>query len=242
MTRFGSADVAFMLVNGMSILGQQTEFEDSREAVLEAVTVLGNANEEHQYVGVKSYECSQKGYYDDTANGNNAALVGAGGTKVYSIGLEGNTKGQIVICTTLAEVEYRRQIQRRELHKAAATYKAMYGHDEARILHALAARTADGDTEATYYDGLAGSSAGGTGYLQVTALTLDGYDDLLVTIEDSTDHASWASLLSFTAATGITGERKAVSGTVDRYLAVSWEFEGAGTSPSATFMVGFGRN
>ena len=47
------------------------------------------------------------------------------------------------------------------------------------------------------------------------------------------------SAAAFTSATGVTAERKTVSGTVNQYTLASWTH--GGTSPEFTFMVGFAR-
>lgn len=85
---------------------------------------------------------------------------------------------------------------------------------------------------------------GGSGYLQVSALTLGGYTDLTIKVQHSADNVTFVDLVTFTAVTSApTAERKTVASgtTVNRYLAASWAFGGAGSGPSATFMVGFSR-
>lgn len=88
----------------------------------------------------------------------------------------------------------------------------------------------------------ANSANGGAGYLQVTALDLGGYTDAVVKIRDSADNVTFADLITFTAVTAAPdAERKTVTGTVDRYLATSLAFSGAGSNPSITYAVGFAR-
>lgn len=109
------------------------------------------------------------------------------------------------------------------------------------ILKARAAVTADGDTEASSYDAGAGSSSGGAGYFQCTAITLDTATNLAVTVRDSADDITYADLAVFTAITAISGQRVAVSGSVDRYLTAEWDFTGTAGSETATIFVGFAR-
>ena len=91
----------------------------------------------------------------------------------------------------------------------------------------------------------AGATAlGGYGYLELTELTLDGYTKIIVIIEHSTDDNTYADLVTFVAETAAPGAQRialAVDADVYEYLASSWSFTGAGTSPSATFMAGFSR-
>ena len=244
MTKFSSADVGFLLVNGMSILGDVTTLEDTREAIVEEVTPLGVAWEEQAYVGVKRYSLTQQGFYNDATDRSNAALVTPGTTKVLAFAPEGNTVGKKFVGSSLVEASYTRQIARGALHKGNANYTGSGTHDEGIILHAHATEAnATGNTEgADSQDNLAGSSAGGAGYLEVSALTLGGYTNLAVIIEHSTDDVTYSTLLSFAVVTAApSGERKAVTGTVNRYTAMAWSYGGAGAGQSATFMVGFSR-
>lgn len=242
MTVRGSADVGFLLVNGMNILGDMTQIEDEQTAVMEETTPLGTAAQTHEYVGVSDYVLSQDGFYNDAANRSNAALVGIGTAKVISYAPEGNVLGGKIVTGQMIGGTYKRQIQRGTLTKAAATYMSRGAHDEGIILHPLGEETEDGDTTGDSQDNTTSSSNGAAGVLQLTALDLDGYDDLLVKIQDSSDDMSYADLIAFTAkTTAPAAERKEVTGSVDRYVACIWEFEGSGTDPSATFAVGFAR-
>ena len=79
---------------------------------------------------------------------------------------------------------------------------------------------------------------GAIGYLQVFACGAD--DDLIVKIQHSNDNFSGdtTDLITFTTATGLTSERKTVTGTIKRYARVLW----SGTPTySATFAVIFKR-
>jgi hypothetical protein len=88
----------------------------------------------------------------------------------------------------------------------------------------------------------ASSPNGGAGYLQVGALTLGGYTNLVVKIRHSTNNSSFTDLITFTAVTSAyTGQRVAVAGAVNRYLATSHACTGSGSGMSADVMVGFCR-
>lgn len=113
------------------------------------------------------------------------------------------------------------------------------------ILHNLSEETADGDTTASSVDGSASSSDGGTGVWGYTTLNLDSGTDFLPRVVDSADNIAFGALVTFTAVTATTGggEVKAVTGTVERYIACDWDFTGTpGGSAAATFFIGFERN
>ena len=240
----GSADVGFLLVGGMNILGDMTTLEDEQGAPIEETTPLGAGVEAHTAVGTRSYRLSQNGFYNDATNRSNQALVSPGASKVFCYAPEGNTIGLPVHCAAVVQVNYKRQISRGALTKASAEYLSEAGHDEGVILHALGAETADGDTDGTPVDNLASSADGGVAYLQVTALDLDGYDSVTITVIDDVDGTPpFGDLVAFTTVTAAPfAQRVTVAGTVERRLAVKWDFIGSGTSPSITFTVGFARN
>jgi len=108
--------------------------------------------------------------------------------------------------------------------------------DQGIVLQAKATKSVDG--EGTGHDGLAASSDGAVAYLQVFACGAD--DDLVVVIEDDDNDGFLTpnTLITFTTANGITSERKAVTGAVQRYVRVTYN----GVEPwSASFAVVFRR-
>lgn len=109
--------------------------------------------------------------------------------------------------------------------------QSKHGVDRVRCLHVGEEETAD---DGTTVDGGAATSAGAVGYIQAT----DVQDELDVEIEHSTDGDVWTTLLTFSTLTDIGAERVQVSGTVNRYVRVTFD---PGTDP-ATFIVGLSRH
>jgi len=142
-------------------------------------------------------------------------------------------------------------------NKAAATVAKLVGYDPTRgadgsltlatsaqsngfglewgVMLTAGRQTDTSATNSTGLDQTAGTTQGAQAYLQVFSFT---GTSCTVTVEDSTDNISFASLIGFTAATGRTTERKAVSGTVDRYVRIAT----TGTFSSCVFAVMFKRN
>ena len=240
----GSADVSFLLVGGMNVLGDMTTLEDEQTAPVEETTPLGVIPEAHTAVGVRGFRLTQSGFFNDASNRSNAALISPGASKVLCYAPGAGTLGEPMHCAAMVQVNYKRQIARGALAKASAEYLGEEGYDEAIILHPLGEETADGDSEAGPVDNAASSANGGTSYLQVTALDLDGYDSVTITVIDDVDGTPpFGDLVAFTTVTAAPfAERKTVTGTVERRLAVKWEFIGVGTAPSVSFLVGFKRN
>jgi hypothetical protein len=210
----------------------------------EDVTTLGVAWEATGYVGVKAFNLTQQGFYNDAVNAANQALVNPGQAVVLTFAPEGNTAGKRIVASPMVQVDYVRNLSRGALHKGNATYKSAGNHDEGIILHALGAETgASGNTEgALSQDNTTSTANGGAGYLQMTALTLGGYTNLAVKVRHSADDITYADLVTFTPRTVLGAERIAVAGTVNRHLASNWLFNGAGAGQTSTFMVGFARN
>lgn len=242
MGKYSSKDCVF-LVDGYNVLGVTTQVKSTIEALLDETTALGDSFEKSEYLSMNRAEISQEGFFDDAVDSVNAALnEQQGQDRVVCFGVEGNTAGKHFTGFEGAlETKYERIASRGGLHRANASYKGSGVTEDGLILRALTAATADGDTKASPVQAAAGTSDGGAGYLQVSALDLGGYDSVTVTILDSTDGATWATLATFTDVAALSAERIEDAGNVDKYLAVEWAFNGAGGDPSITFLVGFCR-
>lgn len=243
MAKRGADQVGFFLIDGYDVLGVSTQLEDNLEAILQEATPFGAGWEVQAATGLKRASLTQEGFYDTSTGSSNAALSGQQGVnRLLCYGLEGNTVGQHFVGYQGAlQVEFVRIASRGELHRANARYEGNGEVEEGVILHTHTVRTAAGDTESTAVDNGAQTTGGGAAYLQVSDLTLGGHTNLVVTVRQSDDGTTWEDLTSFTAVTSAPAkERKALSGTIKRYLAVSWTFAGSGT-PSAKFFVGLDR-
>jgi hypothetical protein len=86
------------------------------------------------------------------------------------------------------------------------------------------------------------SNLGGAGYLEVTSLTLGTWTSVTIIFRHSVDNSTFADLLSMTTRTVFGAERKVLApGPVNRYLALTTDFIGAGSGGSITFLAGFAR-
>lgn len=244
MAKYSSKDCV-LLIDGYNVLGLTTAVSHSAEALTEETTGLGVTAAEHEYLGIQKTELSQEGFYDDASGATNEALnEKQGEERVLCLGFEGNTIGQDFNGFKGAmQTKYDRIASRGKLHRANAAYIGSGVNEDGQILHALTARTANGNTQASSVDNGAASADGGAAYLQVSALTLGGYTNVVITVRESADNVAWSNLQAFTAVVASpTAERIAVTGAVKQYLAVSYSFTGAGAAPSITFFVGFARN
>ena len=245
MSTYGSPSVGFFLIGGRNVLGTRTSITVKAEATTSETTVLGDTWAQFGTTGLKRGSLSQDGFFDDAVGAINEALCDLENTsQVILLAHEGNVAGKKAFgCAGTFAATYDRGMAIAEFHKATATHTVTGELEEPRLLAALAARTTAGNTESASLDNAALTSNGGAGYLGVTALTLGGYTNLVVKVRHSVDNVTFADLATFTAVTAIGAQRKAVAPltTVNRYLAISWAWTGAGSGQSATFTVAFAR-
>lgn len=245
MTKYGSDQVACLLIGGYSVLGLTTELEDTVEKLTEEDTPLGVDWPTHSQVGLSKATITQKGFYDDAANASNDALVGLSGSdRPLLFGLAGNAIGRK--CRLVAgalQAKYNRLMSRGALHRANAEYAIDGRVDEGVFLRALGADTgASGNTQSSSVDNAASSAGGGVGILEVPALTLGGGTSVTFKVRHSVDNSTWADLITFANVTAApAAEAKTVAGTVNRYLASSYAFNGSPTGQSVTNAIAFAR-
>jgi len=77
------------------------------------------------------------------------------------------------------------------------------------------------------------SSLGLTADQHISSLVLGGFTNLIVKVQHSIDSTTWVDLFTFTAATGITVERKSTLAQVNRWLKTTYDFSGTGSGQSA---------
>ena len=228
MTKYGSPDVAFFLVDGLSLVGTLTEFSDQHEAVIEETTPLGTGWEEQTFAGVRKGEISQDGYYDDAAmSAHDALSSGPGTARILAYGLEGTATGKRFTAYQGAmQVNYERLSKRDELTKAKAQYKSSGQVEQGRVLFSYGAVGSTGRKNA--YDGAA-SSTGAAGYLSYNATA----GEANVRIMHSSDNITYAALFVFAKiASGHGAERVVTTGVIERYVAADF------TTATATGSIG----
>lgn len=242
MAKYAGKD-AWLIVDGYDLQGYTTDFSEEAEALTEECHTLGDEWAEYASVELTRTSIQQNGFYDDDTLASSAALVEQqSSSRVLCAGVEGETVGKKFWGYAGAlEATINRVVSRGALHKINARFVGSGQKDEGIIhfpLGALGAASGDG----TAVDGTAQSAAGGVGYFHVNELTLGGYDDLTLKIQDSADDITYGDLVNATAVTtDPIAERVAVAGTVERYTRFNYAFTGAGAGQSATVFAGFCR-
>jgi len=246
VTKYGSKDLALLVVGGYDVCGVTGEIIDDAQKFTEDTTAFGVQWMQGAQTGLLKAHFSHKGWYDDAANSSNDALVSTStGDRTLILGIQGNTIGkEATICAGALQTKYERALSIGKLHRANAEYVIDGRKDIGKILRALGADTgASGNTQGgNAVDNGASSAAGGIGALAVTALTLGGYTSVTFKIRHSTDNSTYADLITFTNVTTAPNDQNAtVAGTVNRYLASSYLFNGAGAAQTVTNVMAFAR-
>lgn len=252
MSKFGS-DKAWLHRGGYALTGYLTDFAHNTEATLEETTVLGDAWQKQEFVGLRTTDIQVNGYYDDAAKATVEALVGQTGTgAVLCYGVAGETAGKgFTGFKGAMQANVSRVASRGALHKLTAKFNGDGVVEEGIVLRAMAAATAStGNTQAASYDWGASSTGGGAAYFQLNDLVLDGTSTgFTASIRDSADNNTFAALVNFTQVTSSAGAPTAqrstsmLSTAIQRYTAVAWTqaSTAANSTTQATFFAGLAR-
>jgi hypothetical protein len=238
-----SSEIGFFLIGGRNVLGSRTTVDfDPGTPPLERTT-LGATAVERRFNSVASASLSQAGYFDEDTGAANEALFGAAGRaeQIICLGECGNAVGIDVACLAGALVgSYKRGMKVKEFHTATAEMVSSGAvDDDARIIAPHTART-DATWVTTAVDHGASSALGLAAYLQVSALTLGGYTNVVIVLQHSADASAWVDLVTFTAvALAPAAQRKVIvaGGTINRHLRASASYTGAGTGQSVTALL-----
>ena len=189
--------------------------------------------------GLRTGELSFTALYD----GVYSQFMGVPGSGYQtSIEVEGGTAGTRAYCFptpkfSAAEVG----LSPEQMHRWTPEVTVSGEVNHAFVAAPYSLRTTAGDTDAGDADGLA-SSTGATAFLHVASLSLDGYDNCIITPRDSADGITYADCSSAFTVTDKVAASLALTGTVDQYLSASWAYTGSGTSPSITFALYIARD
>lgn len=249
MTLYGPVDT-FLLVSGKDLTSDTYTLDNTQEEIIEETHPYGKGWEESKGVGVaKATLEAGGGLYDDRQVGMLAALQEQNGvSQLIAYGVKGLAIGARVTQLAGALVTTWKRVAARDgITKGNALYVVSGRVREGVILfNHVTPITADGNSEASSVDNLASSADGAVADLHVPDLTLDGHTGLLVRVLKSTDNISFSLAGAFTTKTlAGTSERITIAGTIPRYLAIDYDFEGPGSSPSvpsASIFVAIHRN
>lgn len=178
-------------------------------------------------------------HFNDAAGQEHVAFSALPYTDVILSYFRGTTLGNPAASMTAKQINYdASRGDDGDLTFAVSAQSNGFGLEWGRSLTA-GMRTDTAATNGTAIDTTASASFGGQAYLHVTAFT---GTDCTITVEDSADNITFATVDSFTVVSGVTSERIVLgttTETLDRYVRVSTT---AGTFSSVTFAVNLVKN
>lgn len=191
-------------------------------------------------VGLNGGTASLSGFFNGEAAGVDAKLSAAINPSVddvVSVAPQGVlTLGNIVKMLASQLTQYQVSSPFDGIVTVSSQLQANGGVQSGVVLHPLGAETATGND--TSIDQAAATSNGGVAHVHVPTVS-GGTPSNTVVVQHSTDNSTFADLITFTAATAATAERKTVTGTVNRYVRSKRTI--SGTTPSFTYMCAFAR-
>jgi hypothetical protein len=239
MAKFGSASFSVFMIGGYNMLAAKVKgITHKVESVLERTDGLGDAWEAHEPTGIGRATFTQDGaFFDDATDEMHDGLRADTGTaRVGMVGHAGNVLGAAFTgFSGLLASGYEVLGKLGGLTNANATYGVSGAVEYGVILQPHAALTTT--TTGTNVDNAASSAAGGSAYLEVSALT--GFTSVACKVQHSADNSVWADLATFTATTTAPrAQRVTVAGTVNRHLRAVTTPTGTG---SIAVCIGFAR-
>ncbi len=228
----------FLYCSGYDLSAQMTGLGAKMTSEFVKWRGLGSTAPTTTLLGTRDVEITCAGLYESTTT---ALTVAPGNTtnRVFVAGFETDDESKKfwgIPDALLSEAEL--NLAPDDLDRVTPVLVANGKGYEGYIVAPLAARTTAGNTQATYAD-MGASASAPKAFLIVTALDLDGYDSLTVTVQScATSGGSYDDETAFTAVTTTGGQTVTLAGTVNRYLAIKWAYAGTGTDPSWTGWVG----
>lgn len=139
MARYGSDDVALLLIDGYDVLGTRTEIKDDVEALTEETHGFGDDWVKHAFTGLSKFSLEQDGYFDDASVSVHEALSGKSGLeRILSWGVEGNEEGKRCLCLESGlQVNHKILASRGGLHRCSAKYEGAGAVEECIIIQPL---------------------------------------------------------------------------------------------------------
>lgn len=226
-----------------------TDFTISASMDAAETTTFQNSN--RTYIrGLKDVTASFEGLFaaatastNDVANYLDGAFAGTTSV-VVTIDLEGTTGGRALMMTG-DMVSYDVDSPVDDVIGLSLDVQGSGGYAGGVMLRPNVASTSTGSQSGVISPGTTsagGTTGGGVGHLHVTQVS-STFGSATFRIQHSTSGSTWATLLTFTAATGLTFQRSTVSGTVkERLRSTVSSYTSAGTSDTITASIAFSRN
>lgn len=230
---------AVVLYGKVDLTSYFREYTGTSEVDIPDTTTFGETARRRSVVGLRNGSMGLSGFFDPVTDGSDeelqAALAAANPT-VVTVGKDGIAVGARVDMLSARKTRYSVSAPVDGVVAVAADVVGDGGLEYGKSHHALAAETVTGNSASV--DNLASSANGGVGHVHCTAASGTA-PTLAAIIQHSTDDSVFVDLINFTQLAVAGSERKAVTGTVNRYTRNRHVI--AGTGPSFTFSDCFAR-
>ena len=229
-----------VFVNEFDFSSYFTDMTATSSVETAETSTFGSSAKEY-ITGLQDGTVSVSGMFESTTGlGTDEFFANALGssTKVKVIvAPEGHANGYRAVMLQADDTSYEVSGAIADVVQASAEFQSSNGIDHGVILSSGSAVSATGT--GTSVDNTASSANGGVGFLSVPTNTRNG--NVTVKIQASADNSTFTDLVTFAvvSSTTKTSERVEVSGTVARYLRVSYTV--AGSTGTATPTVAFSR-
>lgn len=227
-------------VNGRDLTGYLKTF-DLADTIDKADTTVFSNTAKTCIPGLRDGTIKAGGFWDGALNAVDdvmLAALGASTDSIWTLWPSGeHAVGDVGYAAACVETTYGVRAVETDVIAVSADANANHGIDEVKSHHPLASE-ATGTIDSASVDGSAASTAGGVSYLHVTALTAT---NIVVTVEDSADNASWATLITHSTVVAAGASARialATTATVRRYTRSQAVITGAG---AATYSHAFSR-
>jgi hypothetical protein len=232
-----SKDAARVYVDWLDVHSDLDTVNIKTSAVLREFKPLGATWPTQVDTGARKGELTMSGLYNGSFTATALSTLG-GANKVVSALVEGEALNDRFYgwqAATVSDTEV--GLAPDDVHTQSATFSVNGEVNYGYVVHPPQERTTGGNSDTTYADLGAAAAGGGHGFLHVSSITLGGSTSCTVKVRHSTDHVTFVDHTSFTNVTASGSECKALA-ALNRYLSVSWAWNGAGAGQSIFMFVG----
>jgi hypothetical protein len=237
MPSFTHGKDATVLANGYNVSEYLNSVSLAGEADVAEVSTLGT-NDKKYIPGLRDATISLEGFFAGGVGDIDEILENQlGSTTTWTVVFTPDSEGALAYGVRAVDTSYEVGAEIGGAVAISAEGQVTDGREACRVLHPLTMEDTTGTGGSV--DNGAQSTGGLAAYMHVTAV--DGTTPTLdVKVQHSVDDTAWVDLVSFAQVTTANSyERVAVTGTVNRYLRVSYTI--TGTTPEFTFHVATAR-
>lgn len=227
-----------VLLDDQHLSGRLNESSVSASKEVNEKTAYGDDNKKY-VAGLRDATASLSGYFDgstDEIHAKLSSLATDDASKPLTWGMGALAVGEFASLFDAHQVSYDVTSPVGNVVSVSVEAQSTEGIDYGVALANHSSRTSSGNESSV--DQSSSSSNGAVAHLHVTAVS-GSSPTADVVVQESSDNTTWVDLITFTQATAETSERKAVTGTVERYVRA--EYTLGGTNPDFTFAVAFSR-